>query len=280
MLDQSKQNVEKVKAFEEAGIAIEADIATARVEQANDELAVINNRNNMELAIADLAVFMGLYPNILLSVVDDPDYETYIQTGLIETREISIEETISQALAQRPELTELDANLAVLEWTVTLARLNAWPRITADSGYDVGLDDYLRERDAFKNHTSWDVTGRVSYPIFDGGRTRRTVQKAEIALQRMNENKDELERNIALEVHQAYLNVERAKKAMEIASVQVEDARMSLDVTRGRYEQQMIILLELLDAQTRYARSLTNQVKAFCDYKVAEKTLEKAIGAL
>ena len=55
---------------------------------------------------------------------------------------------------------------------------------------------------------------------------------------------------------------------------------MSLDVAQGRYDQQMIILLELLDAQARYAQSLINQVKAFYDYKVAEKALEKAIGVL
>ena len=83
-----------------------------------------------------------------------------------------------------------------------------------------------------------------------------------------------------MEVHQANLSLERAKKSLEIASVQVEDARMSLDVAQGRYNQQMIILLELLDAQARYAGSLTNQVKAFYDYKVAESTLDRVMGVL
>jgi outer membrane protein TolC len=55
---------------------------------------------------------------------------------------------------------------------------------------------------------------------------------------------------------------------------------MSLDVSQGRYDQQMIILLELLDAQARYAQSLTNQVKAFYDYKVAKGTLERVMGAI
>ena len=62
--------------------------------------------------------------------------------------------------------------------------------------------------------------------------------------------------------------------------MQVEDARMSIDVAQGRYDQQMIILLELLDAQARYAQSRTNQVKAFYDYKVANRSLERAMGVL
>ncbi len=280
LLDQSKQNVEKIKALVEVGIAIESDIATARVQQASDELAVIDDLSNLELAKANLAASMGLDPGVSFSLIDAPDYEIYMQTGVIEIEEISIEDAVSQALANRPEMAELKSNQAALEWALTLARLERWPRITADLGYDVMLDDYLRERDALKNHKSWDVSARVSYPVFDGGRSRRTVQRAEIAMQKMNESMSELQRSIALEIHQAYYSLERTRKSLDITSVQIEDARMSLDVAQGRYEQQMIILLELLDSQTRYARSLTNQVKAFYDYKVAKRTLERAMGVL
>lgn len=280
LLEQSRQNVEKIEAFVEVGIAIEADIATARVRQASDELAVINDRNNLDLAKANLAVLMGFNPNVIFSVVDEPDYERYIQTGLIETEEISVNDAASQALEYRTELAELRANETVLEWALTLARLERWPKITADCDYNLLIDDYLRERNALKNNKNWNVSARVTYPIFDGGRTRRAVQRADIAMQRMDESVSDMERNIILEVYQAYLNLERARKSLDITSVQVEDAKMSLDVTQGRYDQQMIILLELLDAQTRYAQSLTNQVRAFYDYKIVVGSLQKAMGVL
>ena len=280
LLEQSKQNVEKVKAFVESEIAIEADIAAARVQQATDELAVINDRHNVELAKANLAVRMGLSPAVPLNVVDAPDSEKYIQTGVAAVTEIQMEDAVARAFANRPELAEMKANVAALQWGITLARLETWPRITADIGYDLGLSDYLRERDALKNHKSWDVSARVSYPIFDGGRTRRTVQRADIAMAKLNESASELERNVALEVRQAYLDLERAGKSLDIARAQVEDAKLSLDVSQARYDLQMIILLELLDSQERYARSVTNQVKAFYDYKVAEGTLNRAMGIL
>lgn len=280
LLEQSKQNVKKVEAFMEAGIAIEADVATARVQQATDELTVINDRNNVELARANLAVLMGLAPDVLFNIVDAPDYEQYTQTGSVEARKILMEDATSQAFANRPELVEMKANLVAMEWALTLARLEMWPRITADCGYDLQLSDYLRERDALKNHKSWNVSARVSYPVFDGGQTRRTVKRADIALLKLNESTAELERGIALEIHQAYLSLERAVKSLDITRIQVRDAKMSFDVAQGKYDQQMIILLELLDAQARYARSMTNQVKAFYDYKIAGRTLEKAMGVL
>lgn len=280
LLEQSKENVRKVETFVEVGIAIESDIATARVQQANYELSIINDQINVSLAKADLAVIMGMPPDTPIEIEDAPDYEQYMQTGLLETDDTIMVDAVSRALDSRPELEAMKANLAALEWGVTLAQLDRWPRISADCGYDLYISDYLRERDAIKNHKGWNVSAAASYPIFDGGQTRRTLQKADIALLKMKESAIDLQRGIALEVHQAYLSLERAEKSLDITRVQVEDARMSLEVAQGRYEQEMIILLELLDAQTRYASSITNQVEAFYNYKVAKGALEKAMGVL
>lgn len=289
-LERSKQNVEKIKAFVEVGDAIESDIATAKVQQANSELALINDQNNLELAKANLAATMGLDPNTKFEILDDLDYDKLIQTGNIKDSQLEVDQmrieavpidkALAQAMEKRPEVAEAMTNLSVLESSLTLAQWQSLPVVNADCGYDIFLDDYLRERDAFKNYKSWDVQARVSYPLFDGGKTRRSVERSEIALQKAEENLAELKRSLTLEVYQAYLSLERARKSLEIASVQVEDARMSLEVVQGRYEQQMTILLDLVIAQDRYISSLTNQVKAFYDYKVALKSLDKAMGVL
>ncbi|MGQ9608769.1 MAG: TolC family protein [bacterium] len=280
LVEQSKQNVEKVKAFLEAGTVVEADVATARVQLANNELTLINDMNNLEIARANLAIILGFEPGTKISVVEDLDYDGYIKTGIIETEEISIEDIKAKALALRPEIKEAKANRDVLELAAKLAKLERWPQINAEGRYNLRLDDYLRERDALKNYKSWDVSARIFFPLFDGGRSARTVKKAEISLQKSDESMFELEQSISLEVRQAYFNFERTKKSLDIASAQVEDARMSLEIIQGRYDLGMVILLELLDAQTQYARARINQVKAFYNYKVARKSLEKAMGAL
>ena len=281
LLDISKQNVEKIKAFIEKGWATEAELATTRVQQANNELSLINDQNKLDMARANLALTMGLDPETQIQIVDDPDYEAYIKTGLIETEQIALANMRSQSLVSRPELAELKSNQKILELAAKLAKLERLPKINAETHYNLNTADYLRERNAIKNYTGWDVMARLTFPLFDGGRSKRTVQKAEFALQKINDNKYELEQNIALEVRQSYLDFERAKKSLDITAVQVEDAKMSLDVSQGRYETLMdITLLELLDAQTRYARALINRVQAFYGYKIARRSLEKAMGVL
>ena len=97
--------------------------------------------------------------------------------------------------------------------------------------------------------------------------TKRRVQEAELSLEQTREDASDLERSIALDVRQAYLNLRRAERAVEISNTQVRNAELSLQVIQGRFEQELSILLELLDAQTGFAQALTNQVRAFYDYK-------------
>jgi outer membrane protein len=279
LLDISKGNVERVAAFQETGRAIPSEVAAARVQQANDELALINAQNNLELARARLASLMGLDPGIPIEIQDDPDYTRYTDTSLI-VPDLELEDSVARAIQKRPELGRLQARLTSLEWSLRLARFNRWPVVTAQYGYNVLLDDYLRDSDNFKRYRNWSAVARISFPIFDGGMSKRQERNREIAVQQMKEDISERERTIALEVQQAHLDVARAKKSLDIAREQVKDATESLNVTQGRYEQNIVIFLEVLSAQARYAQALINQVRAFYDYKIAEQALQKAIGIL
>ena len=49
----------------EAGIQIEADIATAQVREANSELALLNDQNQLDIALANLPRIMRLNPATL-----------------------------------------------------------------------------------------------------------------------------------------------------------------------------------------------------------------------
>jgi len=281
-LARSQENTARTEAFVEAGILIPADVATSQVREANDELSQLNNQNALEISMATLPRLMGLDPvrNPLITVAEDADYQRYRETGNIEILETLIEEAIQRSLENRPEFPEIQARIKQLEWDLTLAKLNRWPRLNARYDFDVNLDDYLRERENFKDFRSWSVTATMDFPIFDGGVTKRRVQEAELVLEQTREDASDLERSVALEVRQTYLNLRRAERAMQISVTQVRNAQLSLDVIRGRFEQELAILLELLDAQTEFAQSLTNQVQAFYDYKITQTALLRAMGEL
>ena len=280
ILERSRENTNRVRAFVEAGIQIEADVATAQVREANDELSLLNDQNALEIAMATLPRIMGLDPATLITVAEDTGYELYRDKGQIEIVVLSVDEAIQRAFETRPEFKELQSTINRMEWDLTLARLSRWPRLNAEYNYSVNLDDYLHERENFTDFRSWEVRTTLNFPIFDGGVTKRRIEEAELSLEQVREDASDLERSIALDVRQAYLNLRRAERAVEISNTQVRNAELSLQVIRGRFEQELSILLELLNAQTEFAQALTNQVRAFYDYKIAQVALQRAMGVI
>ncbi len=280
ILARSQENTRRTRDFVEAGSLIPADIATAEVREANDQLSLLNNQNSLQIAQATLPRLLGLDPGVLLTVAVDESYQLYQDRGTIERIEMPVEEAIQTALDNRPEFQELQAQLRGQEWGLTLAKLQRWPRLNADASYDVNLDDYLRERENFSDFRSWSIGASLNFTLFDGGRLSNRVKELTMQLEQTRENASDLERNVALAVRQAYLNLKRSETSLDISKAQVNNARLSLDVIQGRFDVDKAILLELLDAQTSYARALTNQVNAFYDYKIAQTRLQDAMGVL
>ena len=280
ILVRSQENTQRTKDFEEAGMLIPADIATAELREGNDQLSLLNNVNSLQIAQATLPRLLGLDPGQLLTVSIDESYQLYQDRGTIERIEMPIEEAIQIALNTRPEFQERQAQIRSQEWSLTLARLQRWPRLNADANYNVDLDNYLRERENFSDFRSWSVGASLNFTLFDGGVLGNRVKEIKMQLEQSRENVSDLERSVALAVRQAYLNLERSEKAVDISKRQITNASKSLDVIQGRFDVGQAILLELLDAQTSYAQALTNEVNAFYDYKIAQIRLQDAMGVL
>ena len=280
VLARSQENTQRTRDFVEAGTLIPADVATAELREANDELSLLNNRSSLQIAQATLPRLLGLDPGILLTVSVDESYQLYQDRGTIERVVMPIEEAIQIALSNRPEFQERQSQIKSQEWSLTLARLQRWPRLNADVDYNVNLDDYLRERENFSDFRSWSAGVSLNFTLFDGGVLGNRVKELNMQLEQSRENASDLERSVALAVRQAYLNLERGESVVDISKKQVNNAQLSLEVIQGRFDVGKAILLELLDAQTSYAQALTNEVNAFYDYKITQIRLQDAMGVL
>ena len=280
VLARSKENTAQTIALKEAGVLISADVATARVREANDELGLLNNQNSLQISQATLPRLMGLDPGLLIAVAVDESFQLYLERGTIEKIDITVEEAIQIAFDNRPEFKETKAQIKQQEWSLIVSKLRRWPQLSANVNYNVFLDDYLRERKNFSDFRSWSVGASLNFTLFDGGILGNRVKGLNMQLEQSRENASDLERSVALGVRQNYLNLKRSETAIEISNTQVVNAKLSLDVITGRFKVGKAIPLEVLDAQTSYAQALTNRVNTFYDYKIARARLQDAMGVL
>ena len=279
ILQRSRDNRQRVEAFVEAGIQIEADIAAAQVQEANNELTLLNNQNQLDIALSNLPRVMGLDPSIRISLAEIEEPMTSVTPP-----NVTLDKAIEKALKNRPEFVENTTTLNRLQYSLQLARIQRLPTVGVEYLHNMDLDTYFDDffdtYEHLEHLRDWRAAATLNFPLFDSGVRKRQVQNVELQLEQSQENIEDLKRTISLDARQSYLNLASRAKATDIAEKQVRNARLNLDVTKGRYDLERAFLLELLQAQTDYAQALTNQVRSFYDYKIARTALQKAMGDL
>ncbi|MEC7868195.1 MAG: TolC family protein, partial [Candidatus Poribacteria bacterium] len=171
-LDRSRENRERVEAYVEAGIQIEADIATAQVREANSELALLNDQNQLDIALANLPRIMGLNPATRIRVVENEEPKNEV-----EIVDISLDEAINRAIKARSEFMVVKSNIKQTEYALRLTQLNRYPKLNAQYNHDFNLDDYFDDSEDLGHLRYWRFAATLDFPIFDGGVTKRRVDE-------------------------------------------------------------------------------------------------------
>ena len=83
---------------------------------------------------------------------------------------------------------------------------------------------------------------------------------------------------MALELKQAYLNVEEARQTIDLTEQKQASASEDLDLVQEKYNLGSASILELLDAEVSFKQAESDRVQALYDFNLAVAQFEKAVG--
>jgi outer membrane protein TolC len=179
---------------------------------------------------------------------------------------------IQQALQQRPELRQVEAQRRAARAGVQVARSGRQPTVAAFARNEWERPTYLPETG------EWSVGVVLTANLWDGQQTSAAVRQAQTQVQQAEAGLEELRNGIRLQVTQAYLDVTSAEERIrttETALASAEEAHRLADVG---YRNQVTPLTDLLDAQAEWARARTDHVVALYDRRLAVAALRFAMG--
>lgn len=259
---QTQQQLDQAKGFYEVGTKPKFDVTQAEVNLSAAKLNLIRNANAFKIAIVTLNNVMGL--------PDAPEY-TIDETMTFEKYEITFEDALSMAYQNRPDLQSLVFRRQAAESSVGLAKTGYYPVLTGNAAYSWSGEQFPLEH-------GWDVGAALSFPIFSGFLTKYQVQEAKANLDVIKANEESLKQTVFLEVQEAYLTLRAAEDAIPTAKLRVEQAKENLDIANGRYAAGVGNPLEVTDAEVGLANARTAYIQALYIDKVAQASLEKAMG--
>ncbi len=125
---------------------------------------------------------------------------------------------------------------------------------------------------------TFSVTGAVTVPLFQGGRTRGQVLEADADLLKRRSEADDLKATIYYEVRTALLDLQAMRQQLQVATKARELAASELVQARDRFAAGVASNIEVVQAQETVAIANEQFISAQYGYALAKGALIRGIG--
>ena len=237
---QTGQVLENMQAKVNQGVALQNDITRYELQLQNLNYAKIRLQNSISLLNEQLTVAAGL-PQ---SVVIVPEV-TAVETGC------------APSLPQQPDpATTLAVQMAenaekIAEHAEKISRAEQLPQIALFAG-DYFNSPVLIEIPALnKNFNYWAVGIGVKYSLGNFYKSGTKIRASHLAARQANEEKAALKEQISLALNEAFVHYKEAYVLLETKEKSVELAAQNYKVISYRYENDLALLTDLLDAASQ-----------------------------
>ena len=267
-LEQKNRHFDEVQKKFMMGVATDYDVLAARVAVENARPEVIRAENLVRITREKLSFLLGLGErgidvrgNLETEVGPYPDFD----------------KAVALARRNRPDVADMGHRLRMAGELVTIAATGDKPRV--DLKADWGWRDLSLENNQADGQT-WMAGLYLTYPIFDGLRTRGKVSqaKSDVAVLKIEEAK--LMDTVLLQTREAVDATREAGEIVQALTATTVQADRLLAMAEKGYELGVKTKLDVDDAALNRTQARGNLARARRDYLVALATLQWVMGTI
>ncbi len=266
-VDQRARHLEEARKRFELGTATDYDVLAAEVALTNARPSLIAAENALRRSRLALGLLLGLEEPV--------DAAGDLAVGALPLPPFP--EALETARRSRPELRAQRQTVAVRRELLAMARAGDKPRLDFSAGWGrktLGVSGFDL------SGKTWNAGLYLSFPLFDGMRTRGRVLEASADLLQAEIEARKIEESLAVEVQGALDAVREAEavlKALEGAEAQ---AQRLLDMAEKGFTFGVKTQLDVDDALAQRNAARANAARARRDLLVARTELARVLGTL
>jgi len=272
-VEASKSRVELAQALydqaadlQKEGVGTGIDTLRANVELQNEKQRLIEAENDRETSLYGLSKLLNLDPRQKVELADSLSF--------FETPQPEVEASIDAALAGRQEWKALLAQEKVVQYEKQASQFSRLPSLR--------FDGYWTDLGTSTNNAipMYQYQGSVNFPLFTSGRIHAEIAKANLEVQKLQQQKADLRNQIALDVKTSLLNLDSARSEVQVANLGVELAKEEVSQARDRFRAGVANNIEVISAQDSLARANDNQILALYRFNQARADFARAVGQM
>ncbi len=274
-LRRDMRQLERIEESNRVGALALADVYRQQSQVAQDELSVITAQNNYDKAKADLMALIGLDGLEDYQVSDTTLMADLSEQELAATAEKykDFTELTRRAVASRPDYIGATETYNAAESGVTSARSGYFPSVSASAGY--GLSNAELSNLSDNKSLNWGLS--VRWNVFDGFQTNQSLQAAIAGKRNAEISLKQAERDINVQIKKALLDLDAARKALDVTQKGLVSAEEDRKIAEERYNLGAGTLLDLLVASAGLVNAQAGRVNASYDYIIAKRNVEYSL---
>jgi len=253
-----------IRELSKEGYAKEEEVLQQETDLAFTEAAYFKAQGRRKLAFNRL--------KILLNVNEDEEI-TLKNRLYFATISASLKDLKETALNFRSDYKAQKAQLREAGEEITIARSDYFPEISLEGRFTQQKETSLN-RDQI-----WLIGARLEWTLFDWGQTSADVNRAISMKTSQKYLAENLDRNIRIEVEEAWTTVRGKEQEVGAMEKQVKTAEFVLDKAIEGYGQGTITLAEVLEKEAKLVSSYNDYLASINSHGVAVSRLEASVAS-
>ena len=248
------------------GVGTGIDTLRANVELQNEKQRLLEAQADRDTSLFGLSKLLNLDPR--------QDIELADSLSFFDTPQPEIAASIESALGERQEWKALVERLKAAGLEKKASQDSRLPTLNFSGNWayegsssTTGIPTYTYQ-------------GGVSVPIFTGGRIRAEIVKADLEIQKLQQQEADLRNQIALDVKTALINLASARSQVVVANLGVQLSKEEVDQARDRFKAGVANNIEVIQAQDSLARANDNQIAALYRFNQGRADYARSIGQM
>lgn len=266
-LAQSRSRDSDFNNLEKNGLLARNDKLKAALQTSNIELDLVDAESNLHVANVNMNLLLGLPEHGQLM----PDSNSLIQTNNLK----AVDDYEQLAIQNRKDVQAMNFRRKASAVGIQAARSDYYPSLALTGGY-IAAD--IPNLITITNAVTYGVG--ISYNVSSLWKTNAKVAQAKARLAEVQANEDYLDDQVKLEINKAYEEYISAEKKIEVSHKAIEQATENYKITKNKYDNSLVTVTDLLDANVALLQTEINLELAKADALLTYNTLLQKAGVL
>lgn len=275
----SEEQIGKTEALVKAGKVPLSQLYDIKAQAANDEVSLTEAKNNVKLALLDLAQSLELERNEEAFDITDPEVDNAITAYMGSI--LPPDDIYRHAVSYKPQIKEQEYLLESMKKQLKVVQSNYYPKLNFGASYSNGYYHYYTgdvEFPSFSDQLSQNgrktIGFSLSIPLFNRFQIRNSVRSTRIGIHNQELMMENAKKSLYKEIQQAYYNATAAQEKYIASGKSVKASEEAFHYAEDKYNAGKSTVFEFNEAKTKYAKSLVEEAQAKFSFILRAKILD------